>query len=270
MARNCKKVENNITDEKQVMDLAMKAGQILLENGAEISRVGETMNHICHAFGVNDANNFVLSNGIILTGNFTGTEASYAKVWHIPVGGICMEKIVAVNELSREIEQGRRTLAEAENRLKEIDAISTGKTLEKILASAVGSGAFCYFFGGNIMDSLVACAAGLAYGLAAFRLLSPKLSKITRNLIGGFLLTAVCACGYLLGLGEHLNYMIIGAVMPPIPGVPFINSIRELAAGDYISGAVRMLDALLAFFCIAAGVGLGILAFHQLSGGVML
>ena len=120
------------------------------------------------------------------------------------------------------------------------------------------------------MDSLVACVAGLAYGLAAFRLLSPKLSKITRNLIGGFLLTAVCACGYLLGLGEHLNYMIIGAVMPPIPGVPFINSIRELAAGDYISGAVRMLDALLAFFCIAAGVELGILAFHQLSGGVML
>lgn len=269
MARNCKKVETK-TDEKQVMDLAMKAGQILLENGAEISRVSETMNHICHAFGVNTASNFVLSNGIILTGSLTGSEASYAKVRHIPVGGICMEKIVAVNELSREIEQGQRTLAEAERRLKEIDAISAGKTLEKILASAVGSGAFCYFFGGNLKDSLVACAAGAVYGLAAFRLLSPKLSKITRNLIGGFLLTAVCACGYLLGLGEHLNYMIIGAVMPPIPGVPFINSIRELAAGDYISGAVRMLDALLAFFCIAAGVGLGILAFHQLSGGVML
>ena len=181
-----------------------------------------------------------------------------------------MEKIVAVNELSREIEQGQWTLAEAESRLRTIDAMSGGRIPEKILASAVGSGAFCYFFGGNIMDSLVACAAGLVYGLAAFRLLSPKLSKITRNLLGGFLLTAVCASGYLLGIGKHLNYMIIGSVMPPIPGVPFINSVRELAAGDYISGAVRMLDALLAFFCIAAGVGFGILIFHQLSGGVML
>lgn len=264
MARNCKKVENNITDEKQVMDLAMKAGQILLENGAEISRVGETMEHICRSFGVDSAHNFVLSNGIILTGD------SYAKVRHIPVGGICMEKIVAVNELSREIEQGQWSLAEAGSRLRTIDTMSDGRIPEKILASAVGSGAFCYFFGGNIMDSLVACAAGLVYGLAAFWLLSPKLSKITRNLLGGFLLTAVCASGYLLGIGKHLNYMIIGSVMPPIPGVPFINSVRELAAGDYISGAVRMLDALLAFFCIAAGVGFGILLFHQLSGGVML
>ena len=80
MARNCKKVENNITDEKQVMDLAMKAGQILLENGAEISRVGETMEHICSSFGVDSAHNFVLSNGIILTGD------SYAKVRHILAG----------------------------------------------------------------------------------------------------------------------------------------------------------------------------------------
>lgn len=251
-------------EEKQVLDLAMQAGRILLENGAEISRVGETMEHICSSFEVDSANNFVLSNGIILTGD------SYAKVWHIPVGGICMEKIVAVNELSREIEQGQWTLAEAGSRLRTIDAMSGGKIMEKILASAVGSSAFCYFFGGNIMDSLVACAAGLVYGLAAFWLLSPKLSKITRNLLGGFLLTAVCASGYLLGIGKHLNYMIIGSVMPPIPGVPFINSVRELATGDYISGAVRMLDALLAFFCIASGVGLGILTFHQLSGGVML
>lgn len=263
-------MESKKTDEKQVLDLAMQAGRILLENGAEISRVGETMDHICRSFGVQAADNFVLSNGIILTGGLTGADGSYAKVRHIPVGGICMEKIVAVNELSREIEQGERTLTEAESRLRAIDAMSGGKRPKKILACAVGSGAFCYFFGGDIRDSLVAGAAGLIYGLATFVLLSSKLSKITRNLVGGFLLTAVCASGYLLGIGEHLNYMIIGSVMPPIPGVPFINAVRELAAGDYISGAVRMLDALLAFFCIAAGVGLGILVFHQLSGGVML
>ncbi len=263
-------MEINKADEKQVLDLAMQAGRILLENGAEISRVGETMDHICRSFGVKSADNFVLSNGIILTGGLAESDASYAKVRHIPVGGICMEKIVAVNELSREIEQGRLTIGEAESRLSDIDAMSGGKTLEKILACAVGSATFCYFFGGTIRDSLVAFVAGFVYGIAAFCLLSPKLSKITRNIVGGFLLTVVCASGYLLGIGEHLNYMIIGSVMPPIPGVPFINSVRELAAGDYISGAVRMLDTLLAFFCIAAGVGLGILVFHQLSGGVML
>lgn len=255
-------------EEKQVLDLAMKAGQILLENGAEISRVSETMNHICRAFGVAAADNFVLSNGIILTGGVP--DGYYVNVRHIPVGGIYLEKIVEVNELSRQIELGSCTLEEAQSRLSQIDAMAEGATKWKILASAVGSGAFCYFFGGNAADSLIACLAGATYGIAAFLLFSPQLSKITKNIMGGLLITIVCASGYLLGFGQHLNYMIIGSVMPLIPGVAFINAIREIAAGDYISGAVRMLDTLLIFFCIACGVGFGILFFHHFSGGMGL
>lgn len=258
----------DITKEKRVMDLSMKAGRILLENGAEISRVSETMNHICRSFGVFSADNFVLSNGIILSGGLS--QGYYASVKHIPVGGIYLEKIVAVNELSRQIEQGMYSLNEAEQRLEDIEKMSEGKKQLKILASAVGSGAFCYFFGGNEWDSLVACMAGAVYAVAAFCVFSPNLSKITKNIIGGFLITIVCKFGSDLGVGQHLNYMIIGSVMPLIPGVAFINAIREIASGDYISGAVRMLDTLLIFLCIASGVGLGILLFQQLSGGMGL
>ena len=64
--------------------------------------------------------------------------------------------------------------------------------------------------------------------------------------------------------------MIIGSVMPLIPGVPFINAIREIANEDYISGAVRMLDAVMVFLCIASGVGLGILLLNQMLGGIFL
>lgn len=261
-------MENNKTEEKRTMDLAMKAGKILLENGAEISRVSETMNHICRSFGVTSADNFVLSNGIIMAGGMP--QGYYANVKHIPVGGIYLEKIAEVNELSRRIELGEYTLEEAEKCMEKIDTMEEGKIQWKILACAIGSGAFCYFFGGNGADSLIACLAGAVYGTAAFLMFSPKLSKITKNIMGGLLITIVCASGYLLGIGQHLNYMIIGSVMPLIPGVAFINAIREIASGDYISGAVRMLDTLLIFFCIASGVGLGILFFHHLSGGMGL
>lgn len=261
-------MKTDTIDEKRVLDLAMRAGRILLENGAEISRVSETMNHICQAFGVASADNFVLSNGIIMTGGLP--DGYYAQVRHIPVGGIYLEKIVAVNEMSRQIDAGECTLEAAEKNLEEIDAMSEGKAKWKILSSAVGSAAFCYFFGGNVTDSLVAFFAGAVYGLAAFCLLSPGLSKITKNIIGGILITLVCGSGALLGIGQHLNYMIIGSVMPLIPGVAFINAVREIAAGDYISGAVRMLDTLLIFFCIACGVGLGILFFHHMTGGIGL
>ena len=47
-----------------VLLVSMEAGKIMLENGAEIFRVEDTMKRIAASFGVNDENFFVLSNGI--------------------------------------------------------------------------------------------------------------------------------------------------------------------------------------------------------------
>ena len=37
--------------EKEVMEVSLQAGHLLLENGAEISRVEETMDRICNYYG---------------------------------------------------------------------------------------------------------------------------------------------------------------------------------------------------------------------------
>lgn len=57
---------------------------------------------------------------------------------------------------------------------------------------------------------------------------------------------------------------------PAGAGVPFTNAIRDIADGDYISGSVRMLDALLVFFCIALGVGLMFTVYSRVTGGAIL
>ena len=64
--------------------------------------------------------------------------------------------------------------------------------------------------------------------------------------------------------------VIIGSIIPLVPGVNFTNAIRDIADQDYIAGSVRMLDALLVTFCIALGVGLIITGYHQLAGGLQL
>ena len=55
-------------ERNQVLDFASQAGRILLENGAEISRVEETMERIAGSYGESDEKFFVLSNGIFTTG----------------------------------------------------------------------------------------------------------------------------------------------------------------------------------------------------------
>ena len=68
----------------------------------------------------------------------------------------------------------------------------------------------------------------------------------------------------------RLDGIIIGSIMPLIPGLAFTNAIRDIADGDYISGSVRMLDALLVFFCIALGVGLMFTVYSRVTGGAIL
>ena len=96
-------------DQRDVLDAAMTAGHILLENGAEIFRVEETIDRICHHFGVQSENAFVLSNGIFLTSG-DEHEKRFARVEHIPVRGAQLHRVAAVNQLSREIEEGKYTL----------------------------------------------------------------------------------------------------------------------------------------------------------------
>ena len=243
--------------DEEVLDLALMAGHILLENGAEIYRVEETIDRICGYYGVNSENAFVLSNGIFLTAG-SARESFFAKVQHIPVSGTHLNKVAAVNQLSREIVEGKHTIQDAYRILEEIRTMPGKKRWMQTLASGVGSAAFCIFFGGTFGDSLAAFAAGICLYLYVLWLSVPHLSKIVGNIGGGALVTVVCCLLYLMGVGENLNFMMIGTIMPLVPGVAFTNSIRDVADGDYISGSVRMLDALLVFFCIAIGVGLGV------------
>ena len=249
----------------EVMQVATEAGHIMLENGAEIFRVEETMERITRHYGIDSGHFFVLSNGILTSG---GTR--YSNVEFIPFKGAQLEKVVAVNRLSREIENGGCSIQEARERLREIKEMRAKPFLEQVMGSAVGSGAFCAIFGGSYLD----CAASFVTGLLlyVFVLLVSRrgMSKIVTNILGSILATALSVIFMRIGFGEHPGNIIIGSLIPLIPGVPFTNGIRDLANEDYIAGSTRMMDALTVFFCIAAGVALTFLVDGRIENGIIV
>jgi len=247
-------------DNSKIMELAYEAGAILLENGAEISRVDETMRRIAGHYGVDDESFFVLSNGIM------ATAKGFARTKFIPIKGTSLDKVVAVNQLSREVSEGKCDLGQLESQLKAIRAMRPKPAWEQIAASAFGSAAFCIIFGGGFADSIAAFVAGLVLWVYMLFVGYQHLSRIAGTITGGLLATLLCGVMYKLGLGTHLSNMIIGAIIPLIPGVPFTNGIRDLAHEDYIAGITRLLDALLTFFCISMGVALAFMLDATISG----
>lgn len=252
-----------MTDKNKALDIVSRAGHIMLENGAEISRVEEVMDRIAHAYGVDSGNFFVLSNGI-----FT-TAQGYANVEHIPFHGTQLDRVVAVSSLSRDIVSGCVTIDEAQCRLDEIRRMPAHPVWEQVLASALGSGAFCAIFGGSFADCGVALLSGILLWIFVLQVSSRFMSKVTGNIAGGALVTLFCIMCYKLGWGDHLGNMLIGAIIPLIPGVPFTNGIRDLGAEDYIAGGTRLIDALMGFLCIALGVSTVFVADAYIEGSII-
>ena len=253
-------VKRQEADLAEVLEVAAEAGHILLENGAEISRVEDIMSRIASHFGVDSGSFFVLSNGIFTTGSVDkvrqdgGQAQTYANVEFIPIRGIQLSKVIAVNRLSYDIAYGVCTLEQARERLHLIRVSAPKPNWEQILGSALGAAGFCAVFGGGWMD----CAAAFAVGAILYTYIlfvsSRYLSKIVGGVSNALLATFLCLLFHRIGFGESLSNMIIGAIMPLVPGVPFVNGVRDLANSDYIAGLTRLTDAMLGFMCIALGV----------------
>lgn len=257
-------------DAADVLDTAVEAGHILLENGAEIFRVEETMKRISRYFGVDESHKdfFILTNAIFATGS--GGDVRYAKVQPSLVQSAHLNRVEAINQLSREIERGQYTLPEVRQRLSEIRTMRGFPPALRIFSSGIGAGAFACMFGGGLADALAAFVAGVILYIFILCVAAPHLSKITGNLAGAAIVTVVCIILQKAGIGEDLSHMIIGSIIPLIPGVDFTTGIRDIADGDYISGSVRLLDAVLVFLSIAIGVGIVFTIYRHIWGGSLL
>lgn len=252
-----------------VLDTAMAAGRILLQNGAEIFRVEDTMRRICRGYGAPEDGIVVIGNGIFTTGG-CGEGGSFAKAEHIPLRGIQLDKVAAVNQLSRQIEAGEiPNVADAAARLADIAAMPPPRKGLQTLASALGAGSFCMLFGGGAAEIAVAFVAGLLLNLFILYVSGPYLGKLVGTICSGAVAAAVCVLGCALGLAQGLSPMISGAIIPLVPGVALTCGARDVCDGEYISGSVRLIDAVLGFFCVAAGVGAVIAVYHLLGGAAL-
>lgn len=262
--------EKEEADTKRVINLAMEAGRMLLKNGGEIFRVEETMRRICHRFGVKYVDLFTLSHGLfICAGN--DKENLYTKVKQVPLSSTHLGIVAEVNDLSREIEAGNVGIDEAWEKLKQIDKMPTKKITYQIAAAGLSAGGLGYLLGGTPMEALVAVLVGCA--VFAWSLFAGKhgISKILVYIVGGIIIASMSLVAIQIPALETLRMegIVTGGIMPLVPGLAFVNAIRDLADSDYLAGTVKMIDAVMVFVYIAIGVGTALAVYHRVLGGVI-
>lgn len=98
-------------DETLIKDVVMMAGRILLESGAEGTRVEDTMTRIARKLGYPESNSFV-TNTVI---QFTLHNESYPRIFRINSRDTNLIKISQANEISRLITKGDISLEDAKS-----------------------------------------------------------------------------------------------------------------------------------------------------------
>lgn len=84
--------------------------------------------------------------------------------------------------------------------------------------------------------------------LVKVRFLSEFLGSVAIGLL------AILAVKY--QFGHSMDDIIIGSVMPLVPGVPLTNAVRDILAGDLVSGIARGVEALMSAIAIGSGIAM--------------
>ena len=64
-----------------------------------------------------------------------------------------------------------------------------------------------------------------------------SLQPLVLTMVSSAAMCAAAALTVKTGMGQNLDYIIIGNIMLLIPGIPFVNSMRDIFVGDTITGA---------------------------------
>ena len=250
--------KETITDYKLLLDTAVLAGQIMLQNGAEIYRVEDTIQRILELSEFQTTEAYVTGTGMFAT-LADPLYDSLTVVKRIRNRSTDLNKIYQVNDISRKLCEGHLTLKQAYYELKHLPVPSYARLLRYLSVPFIAAAFALMLGGGHPMDALGAGIDGVF--LLLCMMLGEKLGF--NSYLSIFADSMVIALGSLLltktlGLPMNMDSIIIGTIMPIVPGAALTTAVRDTLQGDYISGMSKAVEAVLLAFAIAIGTGLGI------------
>lgn len=249
---------------KKVIHMTMLAGRIMLESSAETYRVEDTIVRLCSTIKCVDyVDVFVIPTGIFLTIGYGDNAMTYIK--RTKPRGIDLDKITLVNDFSRSFVNSDMSLDEAMDVLHKINDTSSYSKLKVSIFGGLTGGFSALLYGGVFSD--FACAF-IITAIVVF-IKNVLLKKI--SLIGFMKDFIVCVVGTMLAImcvelnfASTVDMIIIGFIMPLVPGFIITNAARDTISGDFLAGLSRASEAAISALSIASGVGIVLNLFSYL------
>lgn len=252
------------TEYEELLNLGAELGYELMISGAEVYRVEDSVSRLLRAYGTDTGEVFAIPNCLIVSLIGAGDEP-LTRVRRVPSHGKDIDRLERCNDLCRRLCRETPDCREGLDWLEELRRTSRGYTPMMALAGYfIGAFGFCLFFGGTVADAVCSGLCTLALGLCLRLSGSNTFFKtIAASAVSAFLAIAMAR----LGPGLSADLITIGALMALVPGVCFTSALRDIMAGDMITGLANAAEGILIGVAVTIGTGAAMAAAGMLWGG---
>lgn len=240
-------------DIKNVNELALTAGEILLGNGAETYRIEETVSRICESYGFT-AECLAMSNGILLLveGSQFDKITSMKKVGQKHVD---LYKIELINSFSRQLKENPLPYDEAKKALDEIKKSPNFTLPVRTIAVCMTGFIYTLFFNGSLIDGIASIIICLITYMMLEKISEFGFFQFLEYYLAGLVIGGTSILSHMLIPSINAHNVITGGIMILLPGVVLTNGIKDVIYGNFSSGISKFCEALIVIIAVSIGVG---------------
>ncbi len=235
----------------------------MAKSGAETFRVEDTMIRILRTSKLQVTEVYVTPTGIIATLSDPEIDP-ITEVLRINNRVNNLSGIHEVNQISRDLCDDIITVEEAYDKMLQINNQKRYPKELLTAATIIATGGYTGIFGGSLFDCIVAAINGFLIIMIGRLLLKRIGSSFMIDAVKSFtiaLFTMICTM-----LFHELDsaIIIIGSIMPLVPGLPITNAIRDTLQGNFMAGTARAVEAFVISISITIGIGFGMGFYNML------
>lgn len=228
--------------------------QILLESGAETYRIESISDIIARVYEKYEIETIALPTSIYITISSERFEEK-TVIKRIRDRNIDLKKINEANKISRLLASKKISLDNAYVKLLKIKDDNKKSKFFKFY-EGLAAAFFTLLFKGGLVEFILAFLSGFIVQFVQIKLSNKIGKKFFIAFFGSIIISFLAIIAKFFLDTVNYNVVIIGGIMPMLPGLSMTNAVRDTMSGDLVSGLVRGAEAILVAIALSSGVGI--------------
>ena len=258
-------------DIHQILDLALRVGEVLLSSGAGAADVAATMHSIAVAAGLRNADVDVTFTALSMSYQTRYDEPPVYVVRNVKHRDIDYEDLTEVDAIVRDLLTGDVDHAEARTRLARITSSGHHRPRWAVdLSWGVMGLGVALMLGGDWIVMAIAFFAAAGVDLLQRTMSRHRLPSFYKQVAGGLLATLIAVVVAATRVQVDPSLVVTASIIMLLSGIGFMGAVQDALTGFYVTAGARLLEVMLATGGIIAGVSGGLAVARMLDVSVAL